>query len=97
MTTKPKCDCCKRSAYLLDKFGLCLDCALAEITAFQIERQSDLHPDDCFDIAADIVERIKSEIMVRLIDQRQPPKQFIADVKRGMVPANAAKGERVPL
>jgi hypothetical protein len=50
-----------------------------------IEDATDLDSNSSVDLAADLVEHLQSRILERLIDAGAPVKEFVADVRVGLV------------
>jgi hypothetical protein len=79
------CDCCKREVHSVDELDLCFACEAVQAFAAMIEDATDLDINSSLDLAADLVEHLQSRILERLIDAGAPAKEFIADVRAGLV------------
>jgi hypothetical protein len=66
MTAQRTCDCCKQSAQIINKDGLCFACNTFQTFAAIIKEQTDLADEETLNLAGDLQESILSEIIDRL-------------------------------
>ena len=79
------CDCCKQEMHAIDESGLCFACDAVQTFATMIEDATDLDSNSSLELASDLVEHLQSRILERLIDAGAPAKEFVADVRVGLV------------
>jgi hypothetical protein len=66
MTTQQTCRCCRQSAQIVDKNGLCFTCNTFQTFATIIEEHTDLTDEESLDLAGELQEAILSAIIDRL-------------------------------
>ena len=79
------CDCCNQEEHAVDVRGLCFVCEAVQRFASMIEDATDLDSNSSVDLAADLVEHLQSRILERLLDAGAPVKEFVADVRVGLM------------
>jgi hypothetical protein len=71
--------------HAIDESGLCFACDAVQTFATMIEDATDLDSNSSLELASDLVEHLQSRILERLIDAGAPAKEFVADVRVGLV------------
>jgi hypothetical protein len=82
------CDCCKQEVHAVGERGLCSACEAVQAFAAMIEDETDLDSNSSVGLASDLVEHLQSRIIERLIDGGAPVKEFVADIRVGLVRAS---------
>jgi hypothetical protein len=88
MRTMQTCDCCKQLVHAVDDRGLCFACEAIQTFASMIEDATDLDGNNSVGLASELVEHFQSRILERLLDAGAPAKEFVADVRVGLVRTN---------